>query len=240
MSDLQEINVLYRVARMYYEQDMTQSEIAKELSVNRTSISRMLKKIREQGIVQIRINYDAFRDVAVAEKLKARYNLKDVILVPTKRAESKPHRLMAMGQACASYLNEIINEQDVVGFSWGSSLAAVAEAWHPTKGLDITCVPLIGGPDGKLASRYYANTIVYEVARKTNGQSKLIDFPAFASSLERLARLTIFRIVSEATLRCATACSSSWKKSSSSSPSGTASPSSMTPSSACRVSSSSW
>lgn len=190
MSDPQEINVLYRVARMYYEQDMTQSEIAKELSVNRTSISRMLKKIRKQGIVQIRINYDAFRDVAVAEKLKARYNLKEVILVPTKRAESKPHRLMAMGQACAGYLNENINEQDVVGFSWGSSLAAVAEAWHPTKGLDITCVPLIGGPDGKLASRYYANTIVYEVARKTNGQSKLIDFPAIVQTPDLKTALT--------------------------------------------------
>ncbi|MCY1689756.1 sugar-binding transcriptional regulator [Exiguobacterium sp. SL14] len=190
MKNKQEMNMLYRVARMYYEQDMTQNEIAKEIGANRTNISRMLKKMREKDIVQIRINYDAFRDIEIEEKLKERYDLKEIIIVPSKQTESKEHRLAAIGQACANYLNQIIQKNDVVGFSWGSSLAAVVEAWHPTKDFDLMCVPLIGGPDGKLSSRYYANTIVYEVARKTKGHSKLIDFPAIVQTADLKKALT--------------------------------------------------
>lgn len=201
MNDAQEMDVLYRVARMYYEQDKTQSEIAKELGINRTSVSRMLKKIRERDIVQIRINHDLFRDIAIAEKVKARYGLKEVILVPVKPADSQTYKLATMGQACADYLNRIVQKHDVIGFSWGSSLSAVAEAWHPSTELDLLCVPLIGGPDGTLDSRYYANTIVYEVARKTKGRSKLIDFPAIVQTTDvkdALTNSTHFREVEKA------------------------------------------
>ncbi|APF27800.1 hypothetical protein NPD7_3406 [Clostridium sporogenes] len=45
---------------MYYIDNMTQSEIAKRLGQYRTTISRMLKKAREEGIVTINIksNFD--------------------------------------------------------------------------------------------------------------------------------------------------------------------------------------
>ncbi|MDI6920766.1 winged helix-turn-helix transcriptional regulator [Clostridium botulinum] len=52
--------ILYKVVQMYYIDNMTQSEIAKRLGQYRTTISRMLKKAREEGIVTINIksNFD--------------------------------------------------------------------------------------------------------------------------------------------------------------------------------------
>lgn len=40
----EELRLMVRIAYMYYEKDITQDQIAKELGIYRTTISRSLKK----------------------------------------------------------------------------------------------------------------------------------------------------------------------------------------------------
>ena len=47
---------LVDVARMYYEQDRTQSEIADQYGISRPMVSKLLKEARDKGIVTIRIS----------------------------------------------------------------------------------------------------------------------------------------------------------------------------------------
>lgn len=56
MDSWEEKRLLVKIAQMYYEKDMTQSEISKALNIYRTSISRLLKKARDEGIVKITID----------------------------------------------------------------------------------------------------------------------------------------------------------------------------------------
>lgn len=49
--------ILVKVAYMYYDENMTQQEIADKLGVSRPSVSRMLQKARQNGIVEIKIRY---------------------------------------------------------------------------------------------------------------------------------------------------------------------------------------
>ena len=44
-----------RVARMYYYGERTTQEIAEELGVSRSRVSRLLKLAKEEGLVEIRI-----------------------------------------------------------------------------------------------------------------------------------------------------------------------------------------
>ena len=46
---------LVNVARMYYEQDRTQSEIADRYGISRPMVSKLLKEAKEEGIVKITI-----------------------------------------------------------------------------------------------------------------------------------------------------------------------------------------
>lgn len=50
------IERMVNVARLYYEQNMTQSEIAKELGISRPLVSILLTEARACGIVTITIN----------------------------------------------------------------------------------------------------------------------------------------------------------------------------------------
>ena len=47
-----EDRLVVKIAQMYYEENKTQSEISKILGIHRTSISRMLKTIKEKKIVK--------------------------------------------------------------------------------------------------------------------------------------------------------------------------------------------
>ena len=50
-----EILKLVEVSRLYYEQEMTQAEIAKQLKISRPVVSKLLSEARDRGIVQINI-----------------------------------------------------------------------------------------------------------------------------------------------------------------------------------------
>src|SRR5699024_3757554 len=51
----EEERLLYKIAKLYYEDNRTQGDIAKQVGIYRTTIGRMLKKARREGIVRIEI-----------------------------------------------------------------------------------------------------------------------------------------------------------------------------------------
>ena len=58
MENSDDIRLIVKIAQLYYEQEMTQAQIAHELGIYRTTISRLLKRGRDLGVVTIAINYD--------------------------------------------------------------------------------------------------------------------------------------------------------------------------------------
>ena len=55
ISKKNDISLLVEAARLYYEHDFSQQQIAQKLGVSRPGVSRLLNKAREQGIVRIEI-----------------------------------------------------------------------------------------------------------------------------------------------------------------------------------------
>ena len=80
MSDLQ---TLVRVARLYYELGETQEAIAAIVGVTRPQVSRLLKRARAEGIVEIRIVDRTTADSPAAETLSTRFDLDAVHLAPS-------------------------------------------------------------------------------------------------------------------------------------------------------------
>ena len=48
--------LVVRAARLYHEQGRSQTEVAKELGLSRSNVSRILSQARERGIVEITIH----------------------------------------------------------------------------------------------------------------------------------------------------------------------------------------
>jgi len=55
MNDLERKRLLYKIARAYYDDSLTQQQIADRFGLSRVKISRLLREAREDKVVQISI-----------------------------------------------------------------------------------------------------------------------------------------------------------------------------------------
>lgn len=175
--------LLVKISEMYYLEDKNQNQIAKELNIHRTTISKLLKRARTEGIVSISINYDTSGTYHIEKQLEDLYGLKKVIVVPTAADLNRTQKDLLLGQALAAYLETILQDDLIIGFSWGETMSAVSKSLQNSTVKNTICVPMIGGPSGRLASDYHVNTITYEASKKLNGKALLIDSPAFPETL---------------------------------------------------------
>lgn len=183
--DTDETNrLLVRIAELYYNEDRTQSQISKELNIHRSTISRLLKKSREKGIVNIDINYDMAGTYALEKKFESLFDLEKVIIIPTVAEMGHKTKTQLLAKSASNYLQTIIRDSMIIGFSWGETMTSIGHEMSDMETKNVVCVPMLGGPSGKLDSEYHVNTVVYEVARKLNAKSILIDSPAITETIE--------------------------------------------------------
>ena len=74
---------LVQASRLYYELGETQNAIAERLGVTRPQVSRLLKRARAEGIVEIRIIDKTTAESPAADALRRSYGLDAVHLAPT-------------------------------------------------------------------------------------------------------------------------------------------------------------
>ena len=144
MSDIQQ---LIQASRLYYELGDTQSRVAEILGVTRPQVSRLLKRARAEGIVEIRIVDGAAVSSTAGERLRERFGLAAVHLTPGLLGPEDVSRRM-IGRLAADVLRGAIRDGAVVGIGDGASISAVADAVaadEPLHETGATVVPLCGG-----------------------------------------------------------------------------------------------
>ena len=134
---------LIAVAHMYYEQDLSQQEIARKLNVARSSVSAMLKLCREQGIVEIRVNDDTSHASRLAAALRERFGLAEAVVVPASAdtGQAKSH----VGMAAARRLRPLLRDGMRIGISWGTTLYELVRHLEPQALRDVEVLQLHGG-----------------------------------------------------------------------------------------------
>ena len=77
MTDMEQ---LLAVAKMYYEQGLTQQEIAEKVFLSRSHVSRMLKEARALGIVEIIIRSPFENLVSLEISLAVRFGMEKILV----------------------------------------------------------------------------------------------------------------------------------------------------------------
>jgi DNA-binding transcriptional regulator LsrR (DeoR family) len=144
---LSDVQQLIQASRLYYELGETQSRVAELLGVTRPQVSRLLKRARAEGIVEIRIVDQSTADSPAAESLQHRFGLAAVHLAPALSGPEEISRRM-IGRLAADVLRAAIRDGAIVGIGDGASISAVADAIaaeEPLHETGATVVPLAGG-----------------------------------------------------------------------------------------------
>jgi DNA-binding transcriptional regulator LsrR (DeoR family) len=169
---------LVRVAHMYYEEDMTQRQIAERMGCSRMAVSRSLHRAREAGVVRIEINYEGiFPDLE--NEMREKFGLVDAAIVPYETGTTLKARL---AQMAANVLLRRLRPGDVVGVGWGSTLALIPDFLAGAPAMDVVFVPLLGGY-GQISIHMHANQIASRLGELFRCKSYILNAPALVRDI---------------------------------------------------------
>ena len=171
MPRIDELRLIARVARMYYEWDMRQADIAKQLDLSQTTVSRLLGRSKEEGIIRISINLPSGVYTELEETLVKKYALRDSIVVDSLDDNEKLIQ-RDLGAAAAYYLEAAIRPNEIIGLSsWSATLLAMVDALHPLpKKPGVKVVQLLGGV-GNPGVEAHATRLTSRMAQLVNGEA---------------------------------------------------------------------
>lgn len=170
--------VLVRVARMYYEDNLSQQEVAQRLGLSRTNVSRILTSARQQGIVDIRICDPSLRDIALENEIKSAFALADCRVVGEQRHDAT---LPQVGSVGAEWLLDELRPEHRLSLSWGRTLQALVEAVHTDRVIPVEVLPLVGGLSS-VRSEITGEELVRELAARLGATAQRLHAPALLES----------------------------------------------------------
>ncbi|KRL05081.1 sugar-binding transcriptional regulator [Liquorilactobacillus oeni] len=189
-SNSKQIERLIQVSELYYKQSYSQKQISEMLHIHRTEISRILKTARKIGVVKITVAPPTSKvNDQLADFICKNFNLEQAIIVPTADSSDYQDDLESISVYTNNLLNELIKDNSIIGMSWGETLKKVIENFFLSKKAEnVSIVPLIGSPMGKLDISCQANHLVHQMCNKIpNSNLFSLDSPVFINS-EKIMR----------------------------------------------------
>jgi DNA-binding transcriptional regulator LsrR (DeoR family) len=177
---MSDTTLLYKIAKCYYEDGLTQDQIGKRFGLSRIKVSRLLQQARQTRVVQITITppADSFGDLERA--LETTFHLDEVVVVSMEDGRQSDV-VPRLGFAAANYLARCLGEQRVVDISWGTTLLAVIEALAPQNLPDLRIVQMLGGL-GRLDAETYGADLTVRMAQKLGARGRLLPSPGIVAS----------------------------------------------------------
>ena len=172
---------LARVASHYYLEGKTQSEISEEFGISRQKVQRLLRKARELGIVEVKINSLPSDSLDLERKLKNHFNLKNVIVASSHPNEEE--RRHSVANAAGNYLECHLSDDMVVAVGMGRNTGELPEFFHPRNKINCTFVSAMGGSP-HVGESINPNSICQRLAENSKGRSMNLYVPAFVESAE--------------------------------------------------------
>ena len=201
----------FHIAWKYFCEEKTTQEVADELRVERSFVSRRLKEARLRGMVHILVT----PPVRVQElrglerRLKSQYPLAEAVVLPGREdvmdAEESPDKesvVLACCQAAAQWLADTLKDGETLAVPWGrvaSYIAGQLNQLAPSSSLkSLVTVPIVG-VTGVTTHPFEANTIAARIAATLGGRSLLLAAPAVVTpeQYEVVAQLPLVRRVLE-------------------------------------------
>ncbi|EOH98496.1 hypothetical protein UAW_01092 [Enterococcus haemoperoxidus ATCC BAA-382] len=172
---------MLKIVTMYYEQGLTQTVIAKKMDISRPVISKILQQAKELGVVSISIKDESAHAVELGLQLEKKYQLKDVIVIPTNEQKQVESLKKEVSRSASFYLKERLKADMSIGLSWGTTLADMIDEMPYCSFPTINVYPLVGGISSE--HLYFdTNHLVFRLAEKLNSRCQYFYAPALAES----------------------------------------------------------
>jgi DNA-binding transcriptional regulator LsrR (DeoR family) len=182
MARIDELRLMTKVARMYHEQGLRQTDIMEKLDLSQSTISRLLKRAEIEQLIRITVNTPMGVFTDLEEGLQTRFGLRQAIVVDSVDDDEAIAR--DIGKAAAFYIQTTLKQNEVVGISsWSSTLLHTVNAMHTVpKETGAVVVQILGGI-GNPATSVHANHLTARLSQVLRAEPKFLPAPGVVSSL---------------------------------------------------------
>ena len=167
-----------KIAWKYYNEGLTQTEIANALNLSRMRVIKYLDFAKANNIIQFKINISKISDPELQNKLMKKYNLNDIYIVP-----SINNNIDSIAIAAAQYIEDRITTDTMINIGYGEAVSRTLGHLSISSKFKVAFVSLTGGVKFYMptaidqSSDYYTNS---------NYSHYIIPSPLFVSN-EKLA-----------------------------------------------------
>ncbi|MBS3650302.1 sugar-binding transcriptional regulator [Pseudaminobacter sp. 19-2017] len=169
-----------RAGWLYYVAGNTQDQIASKLGVSRQTAQRLVSLAVSEGLIKVRLDHPIAECLQLGEKLKSRFALDLVEVVPSDPGNSST--TIGVAEAAATEIEKRLRSPQpvVMAIGTGRTLKAAIEQLAPMECPQHKIISLTGNiaPDGSAA--YY--NVIFTIADLIKARAYPMPLPVIASS----------------------------------------------------------
>lgn len=195
---------LFQVAILYYEKELSQQEIANLLDLSKMTVSRLLQKAKDQGIVKTLVKVPFEQDEKLEKKICKTFNIDKAWVFKNSNDDADiVSAYNRVAQNAAFLINTNPPSQKTVGIGIGRMIGQLVKNLSTLKTVNTHVIQLMGGlPE---VSKENPFTIIQETCQRWSAAGTYI--PNFATAENQEAKESFFRNVETGKL-----ISKLWKK----------------------------
>ncbi|MFZ5975252.1 MAG: sugar-binding transcriptional regulator [Bacillota bacterium] len=162
--------IVIKVAELYYLQGKSQKEIAFQLNISESTTSRLIRRAKEEGVVEFVIRNPYMDSIALSNELIEKYGLKDAVVIPTSGMDFGDPMLIKkmVAREGARYLQRVLKPHDILGIAWGGTIYHLIHYLNPCQKSDNSFITLHGSLS-RCAYELDARTLVSRMAMALGG-----------------------------------------------------------------------
>lgn len=178
--DGERLELLARIASLYYEDRLTQEDIAAQTGYSRSMVSRLLTEARDQNVVEVKVNHPLSRRRELEQALQSMLGLKTVRVLE-RGTLSYTQMLRRLGAMAARWVEELVHDSLTIGVSWGSAIGEMVAALRQGSYSNLQIVTMLGSlstPDPEIDGPEQARRL----ARTLGGRYSTLPTPLLVDS----------------------------------------------------------
>lgn len=187
--------LMIKIAKLYYESGLTQDVISQRLRLSRPRVSRLMQEAVEKGIIKITIAQEPGSFAELERQLETKYNLLEVVITDINEPSTAETVARDLGIAAAEYFHRVVLDRDIIGLTWGTTLASMVENLQPEKKPNCVVMQLVGGL-GEPKAESHATELVSRMAINIGANMSLIPAPGVVDTVESAKLLRSDRSIS--------------------------------------------
>lgn len=167
-------------AQQYYGAGRTMAAIARDLKMSRSSISRLLSRAREIGLVEIRVLPPGFRVESLETRLQRRFGVRACVVAV---AEGTPEedRYARTARVGAELVAEHMGADAVLAVSWGTMVNAISHQLSP-KPCTNSWIVQTNGVGQSTSGTHHSVGILERFSTAFGASIQQLSFPIFLDS----------------------------------------------------------